>query len=80
MTVLAALGWQDAPASPAAVPLMDGSEHPEHDRLYEDARQPGSASKRKDRSAVGQTWRCLNEKATPNQASNVLGYSSAVAN
>ncbi len=78
MTLLVAPGWQDAPASPGAIPVMDGDDS-DHERLYEDVRLPGSASKRKDRSAVGQTWRSLNEKATPNQARVHLGSSPVVA-
>ncbi len=64
--------------SPAAVPVMEGNDS-DHERLYEDGRLPGSASKRKDRSAVGQTWRSLNEKATPNQARVHLGSGPVIA-
>ena len=55
------------------------SDDSDHERLYEDVRLPGSASKRKDRSAVGQTWRSLNEKAAPNQARVDLGSSFVIA-
>ena len=67
MTLLAAVQWHDAPASPAAAPLMAGHE-PEHDRLYDDGRDaPSHHSRRTDRSAMGQVWRSLNARATPNQ-------------